>query len=108
MELSWRDSVSVADECATLLHGRALGRLLDAGGGTGTLTRHLLGRYEVDDAVVLDLSPQVPPTDDVLVRQGRIEDLGAADGQFGTILLRQVLHYVHSPVAVLRIPMTQA
>ena len=100
---SWRDSVTIADECVTLLAGRRLGRLLDAGGGTGTLTGHVLRRCGSDSATVLDADPQVPRSmPGVLARRGRIEDLRAADGEFETILIRQVLHYVRSPVGVLR------
>ena len=103
---SWRESPAVAQECARLLEQHRLGRLLDAGGGNGVLTSYLLRdrAQDVDDATVLDASREalagVPP--DIRAQRGRIEDLTDADGPFGTVLMRQVLHYVRSPVATLR------
>jgi SAM-dependent methyltransferase len=110
---SWRESRGVAEQCAQLLRGRRLGRLLDAGGGEGFLTAYLLDRAADEiagldthglDAIVLDedeqLLSEVPPP--IRTRRGRMEELGSVDGEFTTILLRQVLHYVRSPRVALR------
>jgi SAM-dependent methyltransferase len=101
---AWRTSEAVAEECSRLLGDHRLGRVLDAGGGSGVLTGYLLRHREADDACVLDTDPGplaevVPP---MTAKHGRIEDLTAADGPFDTILLRQVLQYVDEPVATLR------
>jgi ubiquinone/menaquinone biosynthesis C-methylase UbiE len=100
----WRQSFLVAEACARLLLDHPLGRLLDAGGGEGMVTTYLMRSRKVDEAVVLDqnrgLLDQVPPPCHTKV--GRIEDLGRSDGEFDTILLRQVLHYVASPEKALR------
>jgi SAM-dependent methyltransferase len=106
--MSWRESPAVAEECARLLRQHRLGRLLDAGGGNGFLTSYLLhdgGRGgDVDGATVLDASREalagVPPG--IVAQRGRIEELADVDGQFATVLMRQVLHYVRSPVDALR------
>lgn len=110
----WRESVEVAEHCARLLRGRRLGRLLDAGGGEGFLASYLMKRVTdlgsgLDatgfDAVVIDkderLLSEVPQP--IRTRRGAVEELDSVDGEFTTILLRQVLHYVRSPETALRV-----
>jgi SAM-dependent methyltransferase len=101
--LPWPESVRVAEACAQLLIGHRIGRLLDAGGGNGSLTTYLMRHRVVDAATVLDLSDgalaKVPPP--IMTKRGRVEDLDTSDGEFATILMRQVLHYIGSPVAAL-------
>jgi SAM-dependent methyltransferase len=100
----WPRSATVAEVCAGLLRDHRLGRLLDAGGGTGLLTAYLLRGREVDSATVLDarasVLADVPAP--ILTRHSHLEELDDTDGEFGTILLRQVLHYVPSPDVALR------
>jgi len=100
---SWRDSAEPAEMCAQLLTGHPLGQILDAGGGEGFVTAYLMGSRAVETATVVDQSDhllaQVPPP--IRTKRGRLEDLGPEDGEFSTILVRQVLHYVESPETVL-------
>ncbi|MCI0689956.1 MAG: class I SAM-dependent methyltransferase, partial [Sporichthyaceae bacterium] len=100
----WPQSVHVAEACAALLLSHRLGTLLDAGGGAGYLTSYLLRSRVVDAATVLDCNESVlaQVTPPIQTRHGRLEELDAADGQYSTILLRQVLHYVDSPEQALR------
>lgn len=100
---TWRSSDKVADACAQLLTHHPLGRLLDAGGGEGFVTRYLMSYRAVETAVVVDqcddILSQVP--EPIQTKRGRLEDLGHDDGEFSTILVRQVLHYIQSPETVL-------
>jgi SAM-dependent methyltransferase len=105
-ESRWSVSERVAVECARLFEDADLGRLLDAGGGTGSLSGFLGKVRDVLEVVVLDESPamlaKVPAG--CTKWQGRLEDLRAEhpDEFFDTILLRQVLHYLDDPVSVIR------
>lgn len=100
----WPGSAQVAEACAQLLLDHRLGRLLDAGGGAGILTGYLMNSRVVDAATVLDrhesVLAEVPAP--IKTKHGRVEDLGDSDGEYTTILLRQVLHYVESPEMALR------
>lgn len=103
---AWPDSAEVAQACADLLSEHRLGRLLDAGGGAGLLTRYLLNRLPTaSSALVLDAGAGVlaDVPDPIMTRHGRLEDLTGADGEFDTILLRQVSHYLPAPEAALRL-----
>lgn len=100
----WRNSPEIADVCAQMLADHPLGRLLDAGGGEGFVTAYLMRSRVIDEATVLDQSATVltsvaPP---IVAKCGRLEDIDDSTGDFATILVRQVLHYVKSPVRVLR------
>ena len=100
----WRESAEVAESCAQMLLEHRLGRLLDAGGGEGFVTAYLMRNRVVDEAVVFDrdetLLAEVPPP--IQTKRGRLEHLDSSDGEFSTILIRQVLHYLDMPVATLR------
>ena len=100
----WPHSVPVAEACAQLLLDHRLGRLLDAGGGAGILTGYLMRSRALDSATVLDARESVlaEVPEPIMTRHGLVEDLDGADGEFSTILLRQVLHYVRSPETALR------
>ncbi|GIH10877.1 hypothetical protein Rhe02_89440 [Rhizocola hellebori] len=98
----------MAEHCVDLLQQHRIGRLLDAGGGDGYLPAYLHRRMASDaaaiDATVLDHDHRVLAQVPAPMRTvcGRLEDLDASTGQFGTILLRQVLHYVVCPDTALR------
>lgn len=101
----WPNSVRVAQACAQLLRQHRLGRLLDAGGGAGLLTGYLMSSRVVDAALVLDAreAPLALVPAPAMTKHGRLEELSDVDGEFSTILLRQVLHYVESPERALRL-----
>jgi SAM-dependent methyltransferase len=98
----WVRDSSVAAHAVSLLRGRPLGDVLDAGGGTGALAQALTEALDWRSALVVDASDAmlhfVPAHFDA--RVSRLEDLRDV-GTFDTVLLRQVLHYLEDPAEVL-------
>lgn len=106
-ESRWSVCEAVAEECLKLLEGHEVGRVLDAAGGTGRLSAFLMEHREASEVVVLDESSKMlakAPTSSTKWL-GRLEDINIQhpDETFDTILLRQALHYVNDPVAVVRL-----
>lgn len=79
------------------------GNILDAGGGTGALAKALASRLGYDQITVIDISPsmlaRVPSQFEKT--ECAIESIATLNRRFDTILLRQVLHYVHDPCQAL-------
>ncbi|MBV1855166.1 class I SAM-dependent methyltransferase [Catellatospora sp. NEAU-YM18] len=80
-----------------------MGKLLDAGGGSGALAAYVRRHLDPESITVVDVDAaalaETPAG--MHTRLSRIEDLSDADGRFDTILARQVLHYVASAVDAL-------
>ena len=99
----WSNDEYIASHALDLLKGHHIGNLLDAGGGTGALSRFITESFDSSSALVVDPSSEMLKRVPSHIRtlQSSIEDFDPTNQQFDTILLRQVLHYSDAPQDVL-------
>jgi ubiquinone/menaquinone biosynthesis C-methylase UbiE len=99
----WSTDEYIASHAIELLKNHQIGDLLDAGGGTGALSRFITKSFDFTSALVVDPSGEmltrVPSH--IQTNRASIEDFDPLNRQFDTILLRQVLHYTDTPREVL-------
>jgi SAM-dependent methyltransferase len=99
---SWVEDPEVLAPALELLGERPLGAVLDAGGGTGSLISGLTAKLPWSRGLVFDASEsmllKVPERFETQVGDLEADELRAS---YDTILLRQVLHYLENPEAVL-------